>query len=311
MQVPIAFGTQTNGSVIRPAGFCGVCGFKGSYGWTDPSGIFCMVKEFDTLGIYTRNFDDTWNTFSALVGQVPRPLAAVGTPPKIAIWHHQGWSDMEPASAAAMEQATHVLESLGATVLAIAMPAIYDDVCDQHGLIIHDGLARGLAGKTSGVGTTPAHHGEDKYHMYTWHGGSRWPMITEGLLEMVETGLTANQTAVDAAYAKMALCRERLNAVLDEGGFDAFLSPTGPGEAPLGRHTGNAIFCTPWSYLGTPSAAVPGLKGPAGMPVGVQFNGRHGGDETVLALAKWLQDHIESPAYPRKPTAPASAGSKL
>lgn len=166
-----------------------------------------------------------------------------------------------------------------------------------------DGLARALGGKVVGPGKTPPHHDEDKYHKYSWHGGSRWPMMTEGLLQMIDTGLNADQATVAAAYAKMEECRAAFNDVMDTAGVDAFLSPTGPGEAPLGRHTGNAIFCTPWSYLGTPSAAIPGYKGPAGMPVGVQINGPHGGDEKVLRLAKWLHEHIEDATFSTVPGA--------
>lgn len=112
-------------------------------------------------------------------------------------------------------------------------------------------------------------------------------------MDMVDQGLTADPAAVEAAYAKLTVLREALPKVMNAGGWDAFLSPTGIAEAPTGRHTGNAIFCTPWSFLGTPSAAVPGFKSAeTGMPVGVQFNGRHGDDLVVLTLGKWLHAHL-------------------
>ena len=244
MQVPIAFGTQTNGSVIRPAGFCGVCGFKGSYGLVGCDGIFCMVKEFDTLGIYARNFDDIGAVHSTLQGQVVQPLPnGLDRPPRIAVWHHQGWEPgtseanpvrrkrplfdpitprrihlsraclgkssicqhenskhspvssqggIGPASERAMDDAVAMLRKLGATVEVIQLPSEFDDLCDQHTLICNDGLARGLAAKTEGPGATPAHLGMDLYHTYSWHGGSRYPMMTENLMEMVDSGLTAD-----------------------------------------------------------------------------------------------------------------------
>ena len=120
-------------------------------------------------------------------------------------------------------------------------------------------------------------------------------------MDMIDQGLNADPDAVEAAYAKLRSLRAALPIVMDAGGWDAFLSPTGIAEAPIGRHTGNAIFCTPWSFLGTPSAAVPGFKSAeTGMPVGVQFNGRHGDDSTVLALAKWLHAYanLTKPAPP-------------
>ena len=111
-------------------------------------------------------------------------------------------------------------------------------------------------------------------------------------MDMVDQGLNADPIAVEEAYAKLTTLRATLPTVMDAGCWDAFLSPTGIAEAPVGRHTGNAIFCTPWSFLGTPSAAVPGFKSAeTGMPVGVQFNGGHGDDLTVLALGKWLHAH--------------------
>ena len=120
-------------------------------------------------------------------------------------------------------------------------------------------------------------------------------------MDMLDQGLNADPAAVEAAYAKLKTLRSALPDVMDALGCDAFLSPTGVAEAPIGRHTGNAIFCTPWSFLGTPSAAVPGFKSAeTGMPVGVQFNGRHGDDSKVLALGKWLHAHanLTKPAPP-------------
>ena len=136
-----------------------------------------------------RNFDDINVVHSTLQRKscVPLPLG-LDRPPRIAVWRHQGWepgsSKANPrgigdASQAAMEQAVALLRQLGAIVDEVSLPPDYDDLCDQHTLICNDGLARGLAAKTEGPGTTPAHLGMDLYHTYTWHGGSRYPMMSE------------------------------------------------------------------------------------------------------------------------------------
>ena len=91
-----------------------------------------------------------------------------------------------------MDDAVAMLRKLGATVEVIQLPSEFDDLCDQHTLICNDGLARGLAAKTEGPGATPAHLGMDLYHTYSWHGGSRYPMMTENLMVMVDSGLTAD-----------------------------------------------------------------------------------------------------------------------
>ena len=128
---------------------------------------------------------------STLQGQVCAPLPlGLDRPPRIAVWHHQGWepgsSKVNPggigtASQDAIDEAVAVLRRLGATVEEVSLPPEFDDLCDQHMLICNDGLARGLAAKTGGPGTTPAHLGMDLYHTYTWHGGSRYPMMSKCL----------------------------------------------------------------------------------------------------------------------------------
>ena len=162
-----------------------------------------MVKEADTLGIYARNFDDIWDTHWALRGQVPPAAPAaegddsppdtslpngLDHAPRIAVWKHQGWEDIEPASEAAMEEATALLRSLGATVEEITLPPDFDDICDQHQLILHDGLAQGLAGKGGEERDESYKIVGDLYHEYTWHGHSTHPLMTENLMEMIDNG---------------------------------------------------------------------------------------------------------------------------
>ena len=218
-----------------------------------------------------------------------------------------------PHSSSLQQQSTSFLicDADPLHVQVVTLPPEFDDLCDQQQLILNDGLARGLAAKQTGPGQTPPHLGMDLFHTYTWHGGSRYPMMSENLMSMLDDGLTADAGAVEAAYAKQKQLRAALSGVMDALGCDAFLTPTGVDVAPIGRHTGNAIFCTPWSFLGTPSAAVPGFKEKeTGMPVGVQFNGRHGDDVTVLALAKWLHGYANltrpSPPGPHSQPAPGT-----
>lgn len=150
-----------------------------------------LLPELAYLGCELRNFDDIHLVHSTLATSSPEYLplpVELERSPRIAVWHHQGWepgsSKVNPggigvASQKAMDDAVALLRQLGATVEEVSLPSEFDDLCDQHTLICNDGLARGLAAKTDGPGTTPAHLGMDLYHNYTWHGGSRYPMMSE------------------------------------------------------------------------------------------------------------------------------------
>ena len=266
--VPLAFGSQTAGSLIRPASFCGVCGFKPTHGTVDLSGIFPLEPTFDTLGYMARSFDDCASYYAIVRGASPEPLAdGLGRPPKIGLCYTYHWDQAEPASADALEAAAEQLTALGATVSEVELPGHFANISEIHPVILNVGLTRSL---------------EKEY-------GQHREQVSERLRNMIEQGHDAPSDRYQTALAHADRCRKEINGVF--GDYDVFLAPSAPGEAPEGiAATGNPIFQIVWTTLHVPCATVPGAVGPNGLPVGVQFIGRQGDDDTVLKVAKWFHN---------------------
>ena len=264
--VPIAYGSQTAGSLIRPASFCGVCGFKPSHGVADLSGIFELDSSLDTLGYMGRSFDDVATFHAISSGLAAGPLAdGLGRTPRIAICRTFHWDAADEASVAAVEDAAERLAGLGAVIGEIQLPAHFADLIETHRTILNVGLTRSLGA------------------LYREHGDR----ISERLRAMIEDGLSRSSETYDAAAAHTAQRRNEINSVF--GDWDVVLSPSAPGEAPEGlSETGNPIFQTVWTLLHVPCATVPGAVGASGLPIGIQFIGRRGDDDTVLKIAKWF-----------------------
>ena len=264
--VPIAFGSQTAGSLIRPASFCGVCAFKPTHGDTDLSGVLSLEPSFDTLGFMGRSFDDL-ATFSAIVRDLtPQSLAdGIGCRPRIGLCRTPMWSKAEQASIAAFEDAADQLAVFGAEIDEVGLPAAFDDLLDTHATILRAALPRSL--------------GED----YRNHKDQ----MSRVLRNMIEDGIAVPEAHEEALRSHAKECRAAVNDVF--GNWHAFLCPSVMGEAPEGiGATGSPVFQAMWTLLHVPIAGIPGAVGPNGLPVGIQLVGRRGHDQTILRLAKWF-----------------------
>jgi Asp-tRNA(Asn)/Glu-tRNA(Gln) amidotransferase A subunit family amidase len=230
--VPVAYGTQTAGSVIRPASFCGVAGFKPRHGWASTAGIKRLSERLDTLGTFGRTVADA----ALLAGFEPAAGEA-----RIA-WCRSPWGGEAPE----VEEAA---ARVGADELELppqfaALPAAQETV-----------MAFDVAQSLE----------------------PEWREHRDGLSAVLRDYIErGRETAPEEAEAGAGLrdqCRARLPEVL--AGLDALLVPAALGEAPPRSegHTGDPVFCRPWTLLGVPAISVPGLTGPAGMPVGVQLVG--------------------------------------
>jgi Asp-tRNA(Asn)/Glu-tRNA(Gln) amidotransferase A subunit family amidase len=276
--VPGAIGSQTNGSVIRPAAFCGVVGFKPTHGLIPRSGALLLSRTLDHVGVFARTVEDAALLAETLVGfdeedpdtrPVARPpLAAVATAeppltPRLAFVRTPAW---EQADNVTREAFAELNEALGADVVAeVELGASFDPVIDLHRTIMEVEMAHNLR------------RDFDK-------GGDQ---LSAPLRQLIERG--RRHTAVDYAAAVAAI--EPLNGILgsifDE--YDVIVTPATPGEAPRGlQSTGNPVFCTMWTYLGTPAATLPLMQSEAGLPMGVQLVGRRGNDARLLRTARWL-----------------------
>ena len=266
MMAPLAFGSQTAGSLIRPAAFCGVCGLKPSFGTVDMAGIKQLDAGLDHLGYMARSVDDLVLYYDTVRGAAPKPLAdGLGRAPRIGLCRTYHWDKAEPETVTAVEDAAARFTALGADVREAALPDDFADLVPTLQTVLNVGLTKSLA----------------------WEWREQRDQISERLQGMIGAGEETSEEDYAAALAHADDCRARINDAF--GDRDVFLSPSAPGEAPEGLdYTGDPVFQIPWTLLRVPCVTVPYGSGPRGLPVGVQIIGRQGDDDTVLAVTKWF-----------------------
>ena len=283
--VPLAIGTQTNGSVIRPASFCGVVGFKPTHGLIPRTGILAQSRWLDTVGVFARSVEDAAMLAEVLVAHDPGdpdttararpplsetageepPLPPLLTFAKTAVWDQ---ADQETQDAFG-----ELVELLGDGCGELHLPEPFEHAVALHGTIMKADLAKSFAG-------------------YYERGKDR---LTDILKAMIEDGQKI--TAVD--YNNAVDRREFLNGGLDGvfDRYDAIITPAAVGEAPAGLDsTGSPIFNSLWTYCGTPAITLPLMAGPNGLPLGVQLVGRRGDDARLLRTARWLMARVAAEA---------------
>jgi Asp-tRNA(Asn)/Glu-tRNA(Gln) amidotransferase A subunit family amidase len=269
--VPMALGTQTTGSLIRPAAYCGVFGYKPTYGWLNTSGMKALSPSLDTLGVIARGADDLDLFMSAFAPGRPRALDRfAATAPRLAICQSPAWSRAEPATIAALELVREALSGENCLRNSRHRDNDYlDGLIDAQSTIMAVETAKSLAAD------------------YRDHADQ----LSVSLRTLIERGASrpANEYLVALSRAKAA--RSNLDDFF--GGVHALLTPSTTGEAPLGLdNTGAPIFNAIWTLLHVPCVTIPVMVGPNGLPIGIQVVGRIGDDATVLAVAKWLATRV-------------------
>ena len=252
--VPLAYGTQTAGSVIRPASFCGVVGFKPTHGWHSTAGIKRLSARLDTLGTFGRSVADA----ALLAGFEP---AAEQPAPRIA-WCRTPWWD-------AVEGGDVLEEAAGRLGLSeLELPDEFAGLADAQETVMAYDVARSLEPEWM-------NHRE---------------LLSDAMTDYLKRAWQVRRKAAEDGAALGDACRDRWPEVLGE--LDALLVPAAMGEAPLRSegHTGDPLLCRAWTFLGVPAISVPGLTGPAGMPVGVQLVGAREGEAALLGAAA----HVEA-----------------
>jgi Asp-tRNA(Asn)/Glu-tRNA(Gln) amidotransferase A subunit family amidase len=283
--VPLAVGTQTNGSVIRPASFCGVYGFKPTHGLISRSGILKQSPPLDTVGVFGRSVKDAAMVAEAIMAYDDRdPHSRLQARPRLLDTAMQD-PPLEPVFAfvktPAWDRVTddckdaflELADVLGARCDEIALPGPFDGAHAVHRTIMLADLAR-------------------NFSAYYRRGAEQLSDILRGMIEEGQGTL-----AVDYNVALDWI--ELLNGGLDEvfTRYDAILTPAAPGEAPAGLDaTGDPALCTLWTLCGTPAITLPLMEGTAGLPLGVQLVGRRGDDARLLRTAHWLAEHVEQVA---------------
>ena len=265
---PLAFGTQTAGSIIRPAAFCGVVGYKPSFGLINRVGVKALSDTLDTVGTIARTVPDAALLAAALTGRNDlliddsRPPAAKV---RVGICRTHEWKHAQPEMINALESAGRKLSAAGAQTVEITLPAEYAHLVEAQIDIMFAEQAQSLA----------------------YERLAHWADISPKLQGILKAGLNVSVRRYDTALVLARNCRRALDAVFAD--CDVLLAPSAPGAAPVGLDmTGDPVFNRMWTLLHTPCVNIPVAATAAGMPVGLQVVGPVGGDARTLAAAHWL-----------------------
>ncbi len=263
--VPLAFGTQTAGSIIRPASFCGVVGYKPSFGLVAISGTKALAPSLDTVGGFARDVADIALFIAALTGRPELVPKAPAARPRIGVYRTQPWEQAQPATIAALDDARERLARAGASIAERPAFAAFDRLVPAQVAIMGHEMARNLA----------------------WERTSRGNEVMPRTAALFTEGLAITPATYDEARRGAAAARAQLAEFF--GDFDAMLVPAAPGEAPPAATTGDPVFNRPWTLLHVPCITLPGRRGPAGLPVGVQLVGPPHSDAALLAVALFAE----------------------
>jgi Asp-tRNA(Asn)/Glu-tRNA(Gln) amidotransferase A subunit family amidase len=265
--VPAGFATQTAASIIRPASFCGVVGYKPSFGTFSLAGIKPFAESLDTLGTITRSVADAGYLRCALLGEdCPATVARVASSRRIGVCRTPWWKEADADSQAAVESAAQRLAGAGAVVAEAMLPSWFATLAEvQRTVMAYEG-ARSHAFEYD------AHRDE----------------LSPQLRELIDQGRAVGRARyLDARTQAARAAGEFADWIR---GWDAVVAPAAKGAAPQGlASTGDPVFSRLWTLLGAPSIALPGFTGAHGLPVGVQLVAGVGGDEQLLACAEWAE----------------------
>ena len=263
---PLAFGSQTAGSVIRPAAFCGVVGYKPTFGMISRVGSKLMSDSLDTVGVMARSVADC-ALFAAAVSGRPLgdPDVAPGRPPFVGVCRTHLWNKADEETQALLARVAETLARAGATVEDRDLPPECAALEIAHPIVMNVESARAMG----------------------WELANARERISDQLLDRLDFGLAQTDQAVAEAYEVFARSQQAFPAAID--GLDILITPSAPGEAPEGLDwTGDPVFNFIWTSLHVPCVTVPAGTGRNGLPLGVQIVARWGEDKQALAWAQWV-----------------------
>jgi Asp-tRNA(Asn)/Glu-tRNA(Gln) amidotransferase A subunit family amidase len=275
--VPIALGSQTNGSIIRPAAFCGVFAMKPSHGLVSRAGVLPLSRTLDHIGPFARSIEDIALALDAIAGFDPddpdtRPLGArnfretargkFGLNPRLAFVKTPMWDKADADTREAFED---LAKELGDACFSYDLPQRYASAWSAHRAIMATEMAHNL-----GKLTDP--------------GGDK---VSKQFRDLIAEGRKVGATDYLAAIAQGRAMREAVEELFQQE-CTAIITPAARGVAPKGEATGDPVFCTLWTLLGLPAITLPLLTGEDDMPLGVQLIGAPGDDARLLRTAQWL-----------------------
>jgi aspartyl-tRNA(Asn)/glutamyl-tRNA(Gln) amidotransferase subunit A len=279
--VPFAVGTQTSGSVIRPASYCGVVGYMPTFGLISRTGVLKQSPSLDTVGVFAATVEDAALLAEMMQGHDPADPATVPMPfqhladvartrppvtPTLAFIKQPAWDQADDEMKRALAE---LVEFMGGNCIEIDLPSIFDAAASARDQVQIAELTASYVG-------------------YAERGGQK---LGPRLKEAIKLG------GKIAAADYIAACglADRLNLFLDQvfDEFDAIITPAAAGPAPDSLETtGSPAFNGLWTFCGTPAVTVPVFKAENGLPMGVQLVGRRGDDGRLLRTARWLHDQV-------------------
>lgn len=278
--IPLALGSQTGGSMLRPASFCGIHGFKPSFGAISRAGVFILSRRLDHIGLYARNLKDLalagdvlmvndsddpemcyhadWLLLDALANTLPEI-------PRLAVFKGPPWDFVENGISAIFQ---NIVRQLGGDIQEVIIPPVVEDSLSVHATIMN-------ASATANPGR------------YLEHADKLLPETVKRISAGLELSAADYVVAIDKAEA----IRLALDQIIEK--YDALITLAAPGEAPLGlQSTGNPVFQKIWTLTGMPTISLPLMKGPDDMPIGLQIIGRRGHDTELFRVAQWVEDKL-------------------
>jgi Asp-tRNA(Asn)/Glu-tRNA(Gln) amidotransferase A subunit family amidase len=268
--VPLAFGTQTAGSIVRPAAYCGVVGYKPTYGMVNRVGVKMISDTLDTVGALARSVPDVALFVAALSDRrellIEQPQREA---PRIGICKTHEWSRAQPETHTMFENTSQRLLAAGADVRELTLSEPFAKLADAQKTIMVYEVAKCLS-----------------YENLTHRNALSIEMKT-----MIDAGLAVSTEQYDVARTLARTCRAALPQIFQD--FDVLVAPSTAGEAPLGvGATGDPLFNRIWTLLGVPVVHVPVALGPRGLPLGVTVVGPFGRDRATLLAADWIHTRL-------------------
>ncbi len=268
---PLALGTQTAGSVIRPSAYCGVVGYKPTFGWIPRSGMKATSDSLDTIGPMARSVADVALLASVLTGRDYGDVSAdVGRPLRVGVCGTVNWGRVDLPM---QQRFGEVIAELGALAVLkdCELPAEFEGINDLHATVQYRETAMCLA----------------------WELATHSHALSPWLRQTLAAALAEPIDAYHAAIVQLQALRSRFDAFLSEQQVDVLLTPSAAGEAPAGLDsTGEALFNRAWTALHAPCINLPVGKGPGGLPLGVQLVGRRHGDVDLLRVAAHIHARL-------------------
>jgi len=267
--VPLAFASQTAASVIRPAAFCGIVGYKPSVGLVNRAGVKALSDSLDTLGFLARSVPDVALFAAAASGDHSLMQLEISSTPRVALCHTHEWPHADDDTRGVMEQAARALAKAGVPLRELVLPAAFAGLLQAQKDIMSFDLARSLAYER-------LHHAD---------------LLSPGLRELLAAGMQVLVEQYRAAQQLAHAARGMVSAALGE--HEVVLAPSARGEAPATlEQTGDPVFGRVWTLLGLPCVHLPFGRGATGMPVGLQVVGRYAEDKVALRVAAWLMHRL-------------------